>query len=263
MPCQCLTKKGAPCKTPPRQGDRFCWRHKKKCDKEVTEILQIPRVPLPIAIGQIPPPLIKRAVVDIADKIEEGDTVTVATAKTLDDLVDALGLDDVTDLHSLTEEEMDYFIGTLLLHENKDKLADVVAGKIEEQNLRDPHAIRMLKSRELLNALAGKFCRCIKKVMDGAKDGKMTEGIAIAICRKGVVQGRGLAFPKFTCKTYPDPGDKSKYEDTPLFLPSKLRKKILEKHPGYLVYLSEVIDGDLESFHKLKKVDKNKYLSRK
>ncbi len=263
MSCNCLTKKGTPCKTIPKKGDRFCWRHKDQCDKEVTSIIQVPRMPPKM---KVPMPLAKKAAAEIVERIGEGDTPSVATAKTLDDLVEILGVDDVTDLHSLSEEELDYFISTIKLHENKDALADIVRDKIEEQQIRNPHAKKMLKSRELLNALAGKFCRCIKKIMDKdstTREGApMTEGIAIAICRKGVIQGRGLAFPRFSCKTYPDPTDKSKYEDTPLFLPSKDRKKILAKHPGYLLYLSENVDGNLEMFHALKKADKNQYLDR-
>lgn len=257
MPCHCLTKKGKPCKNPTKPGERFCWIHKKNCDQEIA-IVQVPRVPEKIAV---PKALAKTAATKIVKRIENGETPTIATAKTLDELVNAMGVEDITDLHTLTEEELDYFISTIMLHENAIRLADIVEEKIAEQNIRDPHALKVLKSREVLDALAGKFCRCIKKVMDRG-DSNMTEGIAIAICRKGVIQNRGLTIPRFACKTYPDPTDKTKYEDTPIFLPSKTREKILEKHPGYLLYLSEVVDGDLESFSKLKKAKKDDYLQR-
>jgi hypothetical protein len=169
-----------------------------------------------LGLVQMPTPLITRVTEEITDRLQEGDSAEEATAKTLDDIVEELGFQDVSDLVDLNEEEIDYFIGTILLHENQDKLADIVRQKIEEQNIRDPHARLVLKSRELLQELAGKFCRCIQKVLESSqaasqRSGKsvppMTEGNAIAICRRGVINSRGLTFPRFSCKTYPKAGD--------------------------------------------------------
>lgn len=211
-----------------------------------------------LGLVSMPIPLIERVTEDITDLVQAGATASSATIKTLDDIVEELGYEDVTDLVDLTEDEIDYFISTILLHENVDKLADIVQKKIDEQNVRDPHAKLVIKTRELLQELASKFCRCIKKVLDSNPNN--TESMAIAICRRGVINGRGLSFPRFSCKTYPNPNDKSRYIDTPIFLPSKDRKKLLMRHPGYQLYLSSVVNGDLTKWDKLGKLEKDQYL---
>jgi len=272
MACQCNTAKGTPCRLAAQAGQKFCHIHMKKCTNPITSIIQVPRIPEGTVV--IPPALAEKVAKNIATELNKSvatsststsstishETVKEVTAQTLDKLVEELGYEDVSDLVDLTPEEIDYFIGTILLHENKDKLADIVQKKIEEQHLRDPHAVLVLKSRELLEELAGKFCRCIKKTME--KTPTLTEGIAIAICRRSVINGKGLSFPRFACKTYPNPSDKSVYQDTPIFLPSKDRKKILSKHAGYLLYKQENVDGDLTKWAALNKAVQDGYLKR-
>lgn len=283
--CQCLTLKNEQCKLKAKPGERFCWRHL-DCKKEVgetnsttrTSIIHVPLLPLPIptsttlkkrvpminskysgsSIVKIPADLAENVAEGITDRINAGEPAKVATTQTLDDLVDELGYEDISELVDLTPQEIDYFISTILLHENKDKLADIVQKKIDEMNIRDPHAELIIKTQELLEELAAKFCRCIKKILNSNMNN--TESMAIAICRRGVINGRGLNFPRFSCKTYPNPDDKSKYFDTPIFLPSKDRKKLLSKHPGYQLYLSSVENGDLSNWDKLSKLEKDKYL---
>jgi hypothetical protein len=278
MACQCNTAKGTPCRLSAQPGQKFCHIHMKKCTNPITSIIQVPRVPEGTIV--IPPALAEKVAKNITTELNKSvsstssstststsdtstslkEKVEEVTAKTLDKLVEELGVEDVSDLVDLTPEEIDYFVGTILLHENKDKLVDIVNKKIEEQHLRDPHAILVLKSRELLEELAGKFCRCIKKTME--KTPTLTEGIAIAICRRSVINGKGLSFPRFACKTYPNPSDKSVYQDTPIFLPSKDRKKILSKHAGYLLYKQENVDGDLTKWAALNKAVQDGYLKR-
>ncbi len=46
------------------------------------------------------------------------------------------------------------------------------------------------------NLLASKLCKCIKNVTKKRK----SENRAIAVCRKSVIQNKGLDIFKFTCK---------------------------------------------------------------
>jgi hypothetical protein len=207
---------------------------------------------------KMPTPLINHVTNEIVNRVESGDTAKEATFTTLDNIVEELGYEDVTDLIDLTEEEIDYYISTILLHENKDKLADIVQRKIEEQFIRDPHAKLIIKSRELLQELAAKFCRCIKKVL--ATDPN-NESKAIAICRRGVINGRGLTFPRFSCTN-------SNFDkvELPIFLPSKENKKLLRRHPGYQHYLSTMGPKgnlSLREWDKLGKLEKDTYLKTK
>jgi len=271
-----LTLKKEQCKNKAQAGSIFCGRHKdcanpfstkteikeKAQTEAITSIIQIPKLPERLKdTATIPTDLAEKVAKDIVTKVNNGLTAESATAKTLDDLVVELGFTDIADLTDLTEAEIDYFISTILLHENQDKLSDIIQKKIDEQSIKDPHAKLIIKTRELLQELAAKFCRCIKKVLDKA-DNKMTENIAVAICRKGVINSRGLSIPRFSCKTYPDPSNKSKYEDTPIFLPSKDRKKLLSLHPGYQLYLSKVIKGDLKKWEELSKAEKDQYFKK-
>lgn len=290
--CQCLTLKGEQCKNSAKENSIFCGVHK-NCSNAIStstpttsssSTSSISATPtkgsrLPIIVPRprsskvsaetissrpikISIPLVRAVTEKITDQVQAGATPQEATATTLattlDDLVTQLGYADVTDLVDLTEEEIDYFVSTILLHENQDKLADIVQKKIDEQFVRDPHAKLMIKTRELLEELSSKFCRCIKKVL--AANANTTEGSAIAICRRGVINGRGLTFPNFSCKTYPNLLDKSKYLDTPIFLPSKDRKKLLSRHPGYQKYLASVNKGSLITWDALSKLEKDKYL---
>lgn len=287
--CQCLTLKGEQCKNSAKDGSIFCGVHK-NCASPVstastssaTSATTAKSSRLPIIVPrprsskvsaetissrpiEVSVPLVRAVTEQITDQVQAGATPQEATATTLattlDDLVSQLGYTDVTDLVDLTEEEIDYFVSTILLHENQDKLADIVQKKIDEQFVRDPHAKLMIKTRELLEELSAKFCRCIKKVL--ASNPNNTEGMAVAICRRGVINGRGLTFPNFSCKTYlGSPQDKSKYLDTPIFLPSKDRKKLLSRHPGYQKYLASVgaSKGSLSSWDSLSKAEKDRYL---
>lgn len=276
--CQCLTLKGERCKNNVgrKVGERFCGRHLNcanpiSSSKSITTSSQGASTTAPITntastdkvdIGlpgvSMPRPLIQHVTTEIVNRVGLGATADESVATTLDDIVEELGYDDVTDLVDLTEEEIDYFISTILLHENQEKLADIVQKKIDEQFIRDPHAKLIIKSRELLQELAAKFCRCIKKVL--ADDPNNTESKAIAICRRGVINGRGLTFPRFNCKTYPNSNDKVNYVEAPIFLPSKEQKKLLRKHPGYELYSSSVPNGNLTEWDKLGKLDKDRYL---
>jgi len=237
-----MTLKGEQCKLTAKEGERFCWRHLTKCLKEVVNAKDGKKASVPF-------PLMKQITETIVEKVNSGKTATKATQETLDSLVEELGFLDVSDLVDLTEDEIDYLIAITQLHEDKESLRDIVQKKIDEGFIRDPHAKLMLKTRELLNELAGKFCRCIKKVMDAdIKAGNEgNESKAIAICRKGVINNKGITFPRFNCT------------DNSTFLPSKDNKKLLKKHPGYEEFLQNVSDGNLEKWNKLSKVEKDKY----
>jgi len=53
---------------------------------------------------------------------------------------------------------------------------------------------------QIAKTLAQRLCDCIKKVKSKSN---LPEGRAIAICRKSVVQNRGVDFATFSCKNGP------------------------------------------------------------
>ena len=61
--------------------------------------------------------------------------------------------------------------------------------------------------------LAGKLCRCIKKVNSKLKD----KGASIGVCKNSVIKRKGLATAGFKCKK------------KPRLLPFKKTKRVLKK----------------------------------
>jgi hypothetical protein len=131
-------------------------------------------------------------------------------------------IDDYRNKINLTPEEVDFFISTIDLHDNTVHMTDIVNRELAKYNITDPSKITEYKYSALVRELSDKFCRCIKKTREA-----QGEQYSIPICRKGVINNRGLNIHRFQCMNK----ETNKY--APRFLPTKDNEEILGIHPAF------------------------------
>lgn len=103
----------------------------------------------------------------------------------LNQMVDDLEVDDVRELIDLTDEELDYLVRITQLHQKSESLTD---------------RVQKTKVLTVLDALAGKLCRCIKSVAKSHPDG---ESAGIPICISKIFKKKGLKISGVQCKPTP------------------------------------------------------------
>ena len=101
-------------------------------------------------------------------------------------IIDVLGAKDIKTLVRLNKGVLDSLINTIEVHERSTTLKAMTQDMSEEDRI-----------KTLLSVLAGKLCRCIKKVHRVEVDDD--ESKAIAICINSIFKRRGLKMHGFRC----------------------------------------------------------------
>ena len=105
--------------------------------------------------------------------------------QTLSEIMESLGISDIRQLVKLQSGQLQSLIDTIKVYEQAQTLKDMAVGLDEAGQI-----------KLLLETLADKLCRCIKKVR--AQQGT-TESTAIAICINSIFKRRNLKIYKFRC----------------------------------------------------------------
>ncbi len=135
------------------------------------------------------PPASLQAVTDILEAgAAEAPAVTEETLKkysSLTEIMDSLGVTDIRTLVKFKVGQLKTLVDTIMIHENGKALKDLAV------DLDEAGQVRLL-----LDTLAGKLCRCIKKVKSQQST---TETSSIAICISSIFKRRNLQMHKFLC----------------------------------------------------------------
>lgn len=235
MSPQCLCvfqtgpKRGTRCTYAARSGSKFCGYHqacKKEFDggvpaqpRQLAEVVQRQQAaqrrqpPQRQQAMQRQQPAQRQQLPQLAEPASE------TGLHSLDEFIKVNEIQNVDDLHELSPADIDHLISILELHDRTQKLQDVVDARVQELDEDELSAeLRQLKIHEikvktLIDTLAGKLCRCIKKVADQDKRR------SIAMCINTIFNRRGLKIHRWQC----DAG--------PLLLPRKDQKVVLSKQP--------------------------------
>lgn len=115
---------------------------------------------------------------------------TVKQYESLADIMDSLRISDVTRLVRLRPGKLDELLGLLKVHE--DAVTYTLSERAGAARLDEGARVQLL-----LDTMAGKLCRCIKKVRAG--NSSLKESNAIAICISTIFINRGLQMHGFSC----------------------------------------------------------------
>jgi hypothetical protein len=156
--CQCISKStGQRCRLvasrQPREDPRFCSRYHQNCTSLATQAPQ----------GK-----------------QSGERYKY---RSLDEMMVAYGIPNAHALTDLSDDEINYLIDHIMIHENTIKLSDLLKNVT---NMDD-------RIKRLVVELAGKLCRCLDKVEKSNPEGK------VGICTKSIFHGRGLTISSHTC----------------------------------------------------------------
>lgn len=129
----------------------------------------------------------------------------VGKYRTIDELMRSLSEEDATALTTLDMKELNALIEILYIHDRTVKLSDSISSRASDSD----------RVKILLQTLAEKLCRCIKRV--STEDRSKDEAVAIAICISSIFKRRGIKISSFNC------------EGDGVLLPKKGSKIVLSK----------------------------------
>jgi len=123
------------------------------------------------------------------------------TYQTLERILKDYDIPNIRSLVALSDDELNSLIKIIKLHDNKISLQSLVKGKTTDE-----------KVKILIDELAQKLCRCIKKVSSD----NLGESRKIAICISSIFHTKGITISGFTC-------------EPPQLLPKKGHHSIINK----------------------------------
>lgn len=155
---------------------------------------KIPKIIQKFGLPSVKPRIIKKPIVPASIQKKEQITEKKQRIKayhTLEEMMRDRNVKDIRSLIDVSDAEIEQLIDKIDLHDKTVRLADVVAGKKQDD-----------KIRILVEEMARKLCRCIKGIEEKHL-GKYPEGARIGICTSKIFHTKGITRSGFTCDPVP------------------------------------------------------------